>query len=599
MKTTFQRLRVSSLLVVSGIIIAALVELFSFRSDMRFHDLITTVASEVSDRSEQSNYSVFVKIDSESTHLLGIQPGSQIREYLPILIETLRMAGATAVVFDLFFIDEEPDLDPAFAEALSKYPITISGAVQNGNQNNAMPTMLVEKITDLGLLTVGQIGNIPRYLDIEMVTSDTTVVTLPISLIAAQYYAKAREIAVSDMFIPQTGNSDKAVRYWIPFRKPISYFPSFSLVHVVQADGERLADDRRTPISIFAGKAVFVGYDLPDRDQYVLPNTVGYAVPGAYGHIYAFEGILQNTKLVVFTFGKRVLVAAVLSICVSLVLQMRHKRLRRLVFITIITMWFFVVTLISAVTSLQLPLISIFCSVLACWMVIRVINRVKLKSDLQVAVGFDPEILDKFRSQQKTENGQIRRTAAILCSDMRDYTAFVNDNDIDVVTEVLNDYFAEMDSIISRNGGYVNKLVGDEIMAVFGFPYSESDMGLRAYHCALDMFSGLSNLIRKWEQDNRPHVSAIGIGLDFGEVTFLEFGGRSKRQFDIIGNAINGASRLQALTKTVDFPLALSREFIDQLRSVQSREDLLEQFTYLGPCPIKGQGKRAVYGYRP
>jgi class 3 adenylate cyclase len=86
---------------------------------------------------------------------------------------------------------------------------------------------------------------------------------------------------------------------------------------------------------------------------------------------------------------------------------------------------------------------------------------------LQVAVGFDPEILDSVQVQRNAVDGRINREAAILCADMRDYTAFVRGNDIDDVTVVLNEYFAEMDTVIGQHNGYVNKLVCDEIMAVF------------------------------------------------------------------------------------------------------------------------------------
>jgi class 3 adenylate cyclase len=111
------------------------------------------------------------------------------------------------------------------------------------------------------------------------------------------------------------------------------------------------------------------------------------------------------------------------------------------------------------------------------------------------------------------------------------------------------------------------------------------------------MLLKLSSLVIKWQEENQPHISAIGIGLDFGPVTFLEFGGRSKRQFDIIGNAINGASRLQTLTKTYDFPVVVCSEFVEQLRAADVFDESDSCFTYIGACPVKGQGERTLYGY--
>ena len=171
-------------------------------------------------------------------------------------------------------------------------------------------------------------------------------------------------------------------------------------------------------------------------------------------------------------------------------------------------------------------------------------------------------------------------------------------NDIDAVTAVLSEYMAEMDSVIVQHGGYVNKFVGDEIVAVFGFPLDESDMCTRAVKASLSMLSGLSKLIQKWDRKGAAHVKAIGIGLDVGEAAFLEIGGGTKKQFDIIGNPINGAARLQALTKKVKIPFVVSQELIEGLRSQQSSAVLVERFELVGTVPIRGQGERMIYGYQ-
>jgi len=88
----------------------------------------------------------------------------------------------------------------------------------------------------------------------------------------------------------------------------------------------------------------------------------------------------------------------------------------------------------------------------------------------------------------------------------------------------------------------VNKYVGDEVVAVFGFPLSGDRCEERAVAAARAMLQTMESLHRSWTERGMPSIRRIGIGLDRGSATFAEVGGRTKSQFDIIGNCINGAS---------------------------------------------------------
>lgn len=597
MKTAFRRFQLLLVLFVCGAVAVVVIELQAPVIDVRFHDVVATVVSESSDPARYSDYATLVKIDEESLAKLGTSADSRVREYLPAMLDTLRQAGAVIVVFDLAFVEEEPDLDPAFSKALRRFPLAIAGT--DTGSVAELNKELVTAFDAIGDIRVRSPRGIPRYLDISAGRSDDDSHVQRLSLIAAELHSEASGIPTAGTLIPYlTGGRRDTVRFQIPFTRSTGYFPSFSLVDVLESDGKRIADVRRTPLSIFRGKAVFVGYDLPDEDRYELPNTFGDEVPGVYGHLNAFEGILLGRRIHGFSDFARIVISLSALACACAVFTITFKRIRRILFFGLPALWSAAVILLSGVFLVHVPLLSVLCSGAAAWAALRVTQRIQLKTHLKAAVGFDPEILESYRKQMSTSQGRVTRDTAVLCADIRDYTTFVKNNEIDTVTSVLAEYMAEMDAVIVRHGGYVNKFVGDEIVAVFGFPLEESDMCARAVNASLDMLSSLSVLISKWERAGVPHVNAIGIGLDVGEAAFLEVGGGTKRQFDIIGNPINGASRLQSLTKKVKFPLVASGDLIEELRSSASADSPAGRFELVGTVPIRGQGERMIFGYR-
>jgi len=120
---------------------------------------------------------------------------------------------------------------------------------------------------------------------------------------------------------------------------------------------------------------------------------------------------------------------------------------------------------------------------------------------------------------------------------------------------------------------------------------------------ALAMLRRLEELRSQWVSEGLPTLDAVGIGLDSGLLRFTHIGGRSRVQFDIIGNPINGASRLQVLTKEHKRPLILPAEMVevqDELDVAMygaGTEDLdRPSVTFIGEVMVRGQGRRRVYG---
>jgi class 3 adenylate cyclase len=283
-----------------------------------------------------------------------------------------------------------------------------------------------------------------------------------------------------------------------------------------------------------------------------------------------------------------------LFILVLLIVLKFRKRILRIVLISFLPIGAFVACLLSlSELDLWLGYAPIFISF---WIVLflhRTLSQVSLARSLRKAVGFDPRLIEAFRREGARTGGQVRKDVAILIADIRSYTRYVSRADPSIVSRVMAEYMQAMERCITVEGGYINKYVGDEIVAVFGFPLSADRCAERAVRAAISMLEGTARLVISWKSSNLPCFERIGIGIDAGSVVFAEVGGPTKSQFDIIGDCINGASRIENLTKDFEKGLLISE---DANRALESVDSLAGSFELVKTVLVRGQGERRVFG---
>ncbi|HOY65974.1 MAG TPA: adenylate/guanylate cyclase domain-containing protein [Candidatus Ozemobacteraceae bacterium] len=145
-------------------------------------------------------------------------------------------------------------------------------------------------------------------------------------------------------------------------------------------------------------------------------------------------------------------------------------------------------------------------------------------------------------------HGRIIR-AAILCSDIRDFTTISERHPPDHVVEMLNAYFTEMDFLLQSHGGEIQKLVGDAIVAVFHEGEELAHPALRAVQAGLEMRAA----VRRFNADRRKtgrFEIENGIGIHFDQVVEGNVGAAGGRlDFTVIGPAIARAQALESLSK--------------------------------------------------
>jgi predicted ATPase/class 3 adenylate cyclase len=154
---------------------------------------------------------------------------------------------------------------------------------------------------------------------------------------------------------------------------------------------------------------------------------------------------------------------------------------------------------------------------------------------------------------------QVEREMTILFSDIRDFTALSERMGPAENFEFINSYLSRMEPVIRRRHGFIDKYIGDAIMALFA---TEADEAVAA---ALEMAEELSRFNVERESRGRPPVR-IGIGLNSGRLMLGTVGGRDRMDGTVISDAVNLASRVEGMTKTFGATVLVAENTVKRLK---------------------------------
>src|SRR3954468_7862186 len=185
----------------------------------------------------------------------------------------------------------------------------------------------------------------------------------------------------------------------------------------------------------------------------------------------------------------------------------------------------------------------------------------------------------------RIQRGVAERIEAVLWfSDLRSFTTITDTAPPDEVIPLLNDYAEAVISAIQQAGGDVLMLIGDGTLAIF----RADDPGAAcasALAAEADMRRRVSELNERRKAEERP-VSTVYVGLHIGEVFFGNIGSVDRLDFTVVGPAVNEASRIASMCRSVDRPVLISSAFADALPRV-ARAKLVS----VGRFALRGVGR--------
>jgi class 3 adenylate cyclase/HAMP domain-containing protein len=194
------------------------------------------------------------------------------------------------------------------------------------------------------------------------------------------------------------------------------------------------------------------------------------------------------------------------------------------------------------------------------------------------------EQLGQARITDVSLGDQVQKQMTVLFSDIRSFTSISESMSPRDNFDFINEFLRTMGPIIRRNGGFIDKYIGDAIMALF------PENPLHAVRAALEMHHALKAFNEQGRQQGRAPVQ-IGVGLHCGNLMLGTVGEEQRMEGTVISDAVNLASRLEGLTKEYGAGIIASERVIEALPET---DDI--HLRYLGVSYVKGKAKgQAIY----
>lgn len=158
------------------------------------------------------------------------------------------------------------------------------------------------------------------------------------------------------------------------------------------------------------------------------------------------------------------------------------------------------------------------------------------------------EVADKLLESDETLLGGQMQEAAILFSDIRNFTSMAEILTPQETVELLNEYFDIMVELVFDNDGILDKFIGDSLLAVYGVPFKGPKDSENSVRTALEMGRALKKLNQGRLAQNKKPIY-IGIGINTAQVLAGTIGSMKRMDYTIIGDGVNLASRLESANK--------------------------------------------------
>ena len=283
------------------------------------------------------------------------------------------------------------------------------------------------------------------------------------------------------------------------------------------------------------------------------------SIAGVYIHATAVHNLMARDAIIEPGAVPAAIIAIVFAALAGLATRMLAPGAAALVYFGTVAAWTCFATF-AFTRSLALPLTEPFLAGLAAMAAIVayrlvVADRLLRKS---FALYLAPQVIDKMLSSNKLpELGGETRDVTVFFSDLAGFSSISEKMTPAELVMFMNEYLSAMTDIIESKGGYIDKYIGDSIVAVFGAPADDSDHASNAARAALGCRARLDEL-------NQGSAAFMGyrvahrMGLNSGEALVGNIGSRWRFNYSVMSYAVNVASRLEGANKYYGTTIAAS-----------------------------------------
>lgn len=309
----------------------------------------------------------------------------------------------------------------------------------------------------------------------------------------------------------------------------------------------------------FRNKIVLIGTTTDSADSDVVRTPFADKMPGVELHANAIASLLQGRTIApVFEspgLNGLAILALLLGMGAGMSLLAKRPVWQLMAGLTAAILWGTIAYLLFnagfRMIPVAVPIAAIGLGSFTCFTLavsVDELERRRLRRTLEryIAAPVVREILKQPESMPVHQKLRV----AVLFADIRGFTSLSYKLPPEQLIQQLNRYFDAMVGVIIRAGGTVDKFIGDAVMAEFGFPISrgEAQDAIAAVRAALEMRRSLANLRQQFISEGLvPFFN--GIGISFGDVIAGDLGSLQRREYGVIGDTVNTASRVEGMTK--------------------------------------------------
>ena len=518
----------------------------------------------------ESNNIVVVEIDEATLDKFGQWPMS--RGILSEGLEKAFNSGAQLVVMPILFSERDRlGGDTIFNMTLQKYPVITAQSASQKGKGNPVPRGLATIGDGLGdwlftypaaigptkeigqssagvgmLLTAPELDGVVRRLPLVIKVKGEVYPTIPLEALRLfsgeeSYQAKVDQGGVQAIRVKGTPPivTDANARVWINYKYKFNSVSFASndwkivkdKIVIIALTAEGLSNTVATPVGIQQG------YEVSAQTLQMLIDNSRLQRPATFDLYEIISGVILAIALIViacyFSYilnGIAILVFLCAPYFIGLNLFIKYGYLADYTWPTL---------------AVLLPWVGA--------LFFRFVMEFKLKQQIKKQFGnyLSRDMVDKLQKDPSLlKLGGETKELTILFSDIRGYTALSEHfgKDVQGLTSLINRYMDTMLPIIMNNKGNVGKLIGDAIMAWWSAPVEIKNQATLAVKAAQEMKVALDKLNKELIAEGIPPLG-IGIGINTGEVVVGNMGSKDRFSYDILGDAVNLASRLEGQSK--------------------------------------------------
>jgi adenylate cyclase len=394
-------------------------------------------------------------------------------------------------------------------------------------------------------------GNIMPSLSLEILR----VVTGTPTLLVRTDKTGIRAIRLKGVEIP----TDKNGQLWVHYarRDPSIYVSAADVL------------DNTVPPSKLAGKLVLIGTSAAGLND-IKTTPVSSTMPGVEIHAQVLESVLSGAVISQPNYAIGVELLAALIIGLLVIIFTPNLGPVRLVLagamfaaVLIGTSWFFYWKS-RYLIDFTYPLLSttaIYLTFIFSSFVREQRQRVQIRGIF--AQYMSPVLVEQLaQSPEKVVLGGEERELTIMFSDVRGFTTISESykHDPQGLITLMNRFLTPLTDVIIEEKGYVDKYMGDAIMAFWNAPLDDAEHQVNACEAAIQMLEKIDVVNKEREQEaaDGGHVYIplnVGIGLNTGIGVVGNMGSDLKKNYSVLGDSVNLASRLEGQTKEYGFPI--------------------------------------------